>query len=293
MKNITCFGEILWDVFPNGEKIGGAPLNVAARLQSFNNNVSVISSVGNDKRGKATLEYLNSHGLNTNCLQIKENLETGVANVTLDQKGSASYEFSFPRAWDEIELTEESKNQVLNSNAFVYGTLVTRNATSRDTLYKLLELAKFKVYDVNLRPPYYSIDVIQHLMNAADFVKFNDDELFEIVKEMGSELASLEQNISFISEKTNTSCICVTKGRHGAVLYLNGQFYYNGGYRVKVVDTVGAGDSFLATLIGKLITQDSPQECLNYACAVGAIVAGSEGANPEINQEKIESFLTV
>lgn len=293
MKNITCFGEILWDVFPNGEKIGGAPLNVAARLQSFNNNVSVISSVGKDKRGEATLEYLNSHGLNTDYLQIKENLGTGVANVTLDEKGSASYEFSNPRAWDEIEFTEESKNQVLNSDAFVYGTLVTRNATSRDTLYKLLEFAKYKVYDVNLRPPYYSIEVIQHLMNAADFVKFNDDELFEIVKEMGSELASLEQNISFIAEKTNTSCICVTKGRHGAVLFLNGKFYYNSGYRIKVVDTVGAGDSFLATLIGKLLAQDSPQECLNYACAVGAIVAGSEGANPEINQEKIESFLVV
>jgi fructokinase len=128
-------------------------------------------------------------------------------------------------------------------------------------------------------------------MEKADFLKLNDDELFEISKKLGSKYNSIEQNVKFISEATNTKSVCVTKGRHGALLLSEGKLYYNSGYQIKVVDTVGAGDSFLASLISKLLNGESPQEAIDYACAVGALVAQSEGANPVITPEDIDGFV--
>ncbi|MEN3324769.1 carbohydrate kinase [Mariniflexile soesokkakense] len=291
MANITCFGEVLWDVFPTHKKIGGAPLNVAARLQGFGNAVSMVSRIGEDKRGNRILDFFKSKGVNTDGIQIDKNYKTGKVKVMLNDKGSASYDIMFPRAWDKIELTDATRSIVEESDAFVFGSLVARDDMSRDTLYELLKLAKYKIFDINLRPPYYSSDVLNYLMNQANFIKFNDDEIFEISGMFDSKSPSLEQTIQIIAEQTNTKTICVTKGKHGAVLFVDGKFYYNSGYHINVIDTVGAGDSFLASLISKLLNSDNPQESINYACAVGAIVASREGANPEIKEEEINKMI--
>ncbi len=291
MINVVCFGEVLWDIFPQHSKIGGAPLNVATRLQSFNNKVAIISRVGKDTLGDGIVAFLKEKEVNIQGVQTDTNYETGSVNVMLNDKGSASYDIIFPRAWDKIELEQQSIDLVKKSEVFIYGSLASRNDTTRETLYALLKMAKYKVFDINLRPPYYSIEVLTYLMNAANFIKFNDEEIFEIAKELKSETNSLEQTILFIAKKTNTKNICVTKGRHGAILYFNGTFYYNSGYQITVVDTVGAGDSFLATIINALQKNKSPQEALNTACAVGAIVASKEGANPVITNQELEIML--
>lgn len=291
MKKIVCFGEVLWDIFPTHKKIGGAPLNVALRLNSLTNNVSIISKIGDDENGELIKKYIDEQDVNTNNLQVDDALQTGEVKVMLNSKGSATYDIQFPRAWDNILLTTKSKEIVKSSDAFIYGSLVARDTTSRDTLYNLLKLAKFKIFDVNLRSPYYTNEVLNYLMKEASFIKFNDDEIFEIGNALQSKADSLEQNIKFIAEHTQTNSICVTKGRHGAILYYNNTFYYNSGYQIDVVDTVGAGDSFLATLINKLLKENNPQNAIDYACAVGALVAGSEGANPTIKTEDIEKFM--
>jgi len=291
MANITCFGEVLWDVFPTHKKIGGAPLNVAVRLQSLDNNVYMITRVGADINGEKIKDFIKSNNVNKVALQVDQELKTGKVKVLLDDNGCASYDIMFPRAWDEIELTKNAKKIVEVSDAFVYGSLVARNEVSRHTLYELLKIAKYKIFDVNLRAPYYKIEDLNYLMKEASFIKFNDDEIFEIADSLEFRTKSLEETIRFIAENTNTKSICVTKGDAGAILYYNDIFYYNVGYKVKVVDTVGAGDSFLASLINKLLKEVAPQEALNFACAVGAIVAGSEGANPEINEDDILDFM--
>ena len=291
MKNIVCFGEVLWDVFPTHKKIGGAPLNVALRLKSLDNNVSIISRIGDGKKGRKIKKHLVKQGVNVDNLQTDPKLKTGKVKVMLNAKGSASYDIMFPRAWDKVELTEINKSITKRADAFIYGSLVARDDTSRDTLYALLKLAKYKIFDINLRAPYYTKAILNHLMNEADFIKFNDEEIFEIGEALNSQTHSLEQNITFLADQTNTKTICVTKGRHGAILYYNGTFYYNSGYQIEVVDTVGAGDSFLATLISKLLKGDNPQEAIDYACAIGALVAGSEGANPKFSTEDINAFI--
>jgi fructokinase len=128
-------------------------------------------------------------------------------------------------------------------------------------------------------------------MLKADFIKLNDEELWEISRKLESPYNSFEQNIKFIAEMTNTKQVCVTKGAFGAVLYYHDKFFYNSGYFIKVVDTVGAGDSFLATLTVRLLKGKSPQKSLNYACAIGALVAGQEGANPKLSDLEVRKYM--
>lgn len=291
MNKFVCFGEVLWDVFPNEKKIGGAPLNVASRLNSFSNEVTMISAIGKDELGKLIIDYLETQHLSTANIQVLNDFETGKVSVTLNKKGAASYVIEHPKAWDKIQFTTEALEKVKNSDAFVFGSLVTRDVISRETLYQYLKAASYKIFDVNIRKPFYDIKTLSDLMLKADFIKFNDEELYEIAEDLGSPYNNLEQNLHFMSSKTATKRICVTKGEHGAVLLFNDKLYYNSGYLVDVVDTVGSGDSFLATLIHNLTANVTPQKALDLACAVGALVASNKGANAIITKESIDSFM--
>ncbi|MDB2606717.1 carbohydrate kinase [Zobellia sp.] len=291
MKNIACFGEVLWDTFPDHKKIGGAPLNVAIRLKSLGHTISIISRIGQDLDGNEIYDFVKEKDININGIQVDDTLKTGIVNVVLNESGSASYDIPSPRAWDNIQVSPISRSITKSADAFIFGSLITRNNASKETLYVLLKLAKYKIFDVNLRAPYYAKDILVALMNKADFIKFNDDELFEISAMLGQESGPLEEIIQFIAGQTNTKTICVTKGKHGAVLFVNGKFYFNSGYYVTVVDTVGAGDTFLASLISKLLNEETPQKSINYACALGALVASKSGANPSISNHEIEQMM--
>jgi len=284
---IICFGEVLWDVFPTHKKIGGAPLNVAIRLKSLGNDVSVISRVGKDDLGDSLLKFIKEKDISIQYIQIDDELKTGKVDVLIDKNGSATYDIMFPRAWDNINITNSDKALMASSDAFIFGSLIARSETSKRTLVSLIKLASYKIFDVNLRAPHYTMDLIVEFMNLADFIKFNDEELLEISNYLGSKHNSIEKNIKFISELTHTKNICVTKGKDGAILLFNGGLYHNDGYPANVVDTVGAGDSFLATLINFLLKKEDSQKAINMACAIGAIVAENEGANPEITSNSI------
>lgn len=293
MLSVVSFGEILWDLFPTHKKIGGAPLNVALRMNSLGAQTTIISRVGLDPDGKEIMDFINNQDIATDLIQVGEEYKTGAVHVMINEKGNASYDILYPSAWDKIVQTQLMEDIISEADAFVFGSLICRDEVSRTTLYNLLDKAKYKVLDANLRAPYYTADVLNELMLKADFIKLNDEELYEISQQLESPYNSFEQNIKFIAEKTNTKHVCVTKGAFGAVLYYNDKFYYNSGYFIKVVDTVGAGDSFLASLIVRLLRGKSPQKSLNYACAVGALVAGHEGANPKISDKEIAKFMKV
>ncbi len=292
MKSIICFGEVLWDVLPGGKKLGGAPLNVSLRAQSFGNKALMISSIGRDSSGEELLEEIKVHGGSLEHIQESEKFPTSEVLVALDAHGTASYEIKMPCAWDSIVLLERDLEAVKKADALIFGSLVARSQVSRDTLFALLEQARYKVFDVNLRPPHYTPERIVSLMKAADFVKFNDEELYEICAYLGFQDKSLEKCIHFMSERTGTDLICVTLGKDGAVLFQDHAFYYNPGYKVTVADTVGAGDSFLGSMISELLNDSHPQEAIDFACAVGSIVASKNGANPEVSPSEIEAMMS-
>ncbi len=286
---VCCFGEVLWDVFPDGKQIGGAPLNVALRLSSFGVDTSILSAVGKDELGDEALTYIKERGLDISYIQRNE-LPTGNVPVVLDKKGSATYTIAKPVAWDNISYDEYTHNKIISVEVFIYGSLACRSELSRATLHTYLDMASgsFKVFDINLRAPHYEKEVLFNLMRKADLIKFNDEELPLICAMESKAFDTIEDQISFISDVTNTPSICVTLGHKGALLYQNGSFYRHTGYQVTVADTVGAGDSFLAGLIFQLLDKQTPEKALDFACAIGALVASKTGANEAISVDEIE-----
>lgn len=285
-----CFGEVLWDVLPDERIAGGAPMNVAIRLQSLGIQARIISKIGIDPSGKELLQFLQSKGLNTQMIQTDKQLNTGEVHVQINEKGQASYNIIYPSAWDTIKASNSNLQTVAKADALVFGSLACRDTTSRNTLFGLLKVARFKVFDVNLRAPFYSIPLLSELMEQADLIKLNDDELFEITQALGFE-GNEKERIQFLGNYTHTENICITRGDCGAIIWTNKVFYEHQGYKVNVADTIGAGDSFLAGLLSQLIHKQAPDKALAFGCALGALVASHKGANPTINEDDIKALL--
>lgn len=284
---ISSFGEVLWDDFPSGKVLGGAPLNILIRLGGLGAECSIISRKGNDEDGERLLNLIEAKNVAVDLIQTDHEHATSLVKVILQPDGSASYDIVYPCAWDKITVTEEALLRVAESDAFVFGSLSTRDPVSRETLSELLPAARFRVFDVNLRKPHYDTERVRGLMKQSDLVKLNDDELYELAEAFGSPYRSLEQNMRYLAGHTGTPHLCVTLGAHGAVYLNNGRFHAHHGYRIKVADTVGSGDSFLAGFIFKLLSGSPPEEILAFACAMGALNASLHGATPDLPYDGI------
>ena len=292
MKEIiqaVCFGEVLWDNFGEEKKMGGAPLNLSIRLNSLGIKTSIISQVGNDSFGNE-LKFLIEKKITTQLISTTDYFPTSEVKVIVNKKGEAKYDITYPCAWDKIKDIKLYQDAVKKSNMLIFGSLATRDEVSRKTLFNLINLSKFNVFDVNLRPPHFSYTTLINLMKKSDFIKFNEEELEIISKKLGSNFNSINDNIEYISKKTKTKMICVSKGENGAVLFINNKYYYQSGFKVKVIDTVGSGDSFLATILEGLISKKPHDVVLKKACAIGAIVASKKGANPIIKDDEIKKL---
>ncbi|MCX2743887.1 PfkB family carbohydrate kinase [Mangrovivirga sp. M17] len=288
---VVTFGEVLWDVFEGNKKIGGAPLNVALTMQSLGADVSIISGIGSDHNGEELLNIIHQD-INVDHIQKNKNLATSTVDVQLDENKQATYIIHQPVAWDEIMFSEKLKNVVDGCDIFIFGSLSSRSEMSSKTLIRLLDNDAFNVLDINLRAPHYTSETLLGLTNAADFVKFNDKEIEEVIKLVyGQPFEGIEEAMKYISLNSGVDKICVTRGDKGAVLYSDGDFFYNPGYNVEVVDTVGAGDSFLGALVLKIYEGEDPQKALDFASAMGAYVCSKQGANPEYNENDIEEIM--
>ena len=281
MNKILCFGEILWDAFGDEKVAGGAPMNVARHLVQQGANVSFASRVGGDGSGDGLVDFLKGNGLYSDLIQEDAALPTCEVTVHLDEGGHATYIIPQPVSWDNIQPDSKLDLAAKKASAIVYGSLACRDTTTRDTLLNLLaQTTALKVFDVNLRPPHYTLSTIKTLAAKADVIKMNDDEAVLLMP--GD--AGLKETIIEFQKKYLAQTICVTRGGDGAIVWHDGEFYEHPGYKVQVVDTVGAGDSFLATFINGLLKKHPMPKILDKACAVGAFVAGSRGANPKYDE---------
>jgi len=284
-KIVVAIGEILWDVFPEGKKAGGSSMNVALNLHKQNINSLFISAVGEDENGQELLSFLSSKNHPTNLIQKDSNLPTSTVEVKLDQQHQATYTIVEPVAWDAIELTQEAILAVTNADAFVYCSLTCRNEKSKNTILSLLKQAKLKIFDINLRPPFYTIDTLKALLSEADILKVNEHELVYLRDELLLTGNTDEQLLKQLSNLFAIKIICLTVGEKGAYVLESGKLHYHKGYQVKVADTVGAGDSFLATFISSYLQGFPIDTILDRACKVGAFVASRVGANPDYGNE--------
>lgn len=297
---ICCFGEVLWDMLPSGKLPGGAPMNVATHLQNLGIPAKMISRVGKDELGAEIKAFLESKNCTTEWIQEDETLNTGWVKVQLSEKNEATYTIVHPVAWDFIQANDTVQQLVNQASALVFGTLASRDDTSYQTLLSILknlpqETQVLKVFDINLRPPHYSQSLIEEFLQYADIVKLNEDEL-KIVAKWYDIVGDEEKQLREISQKFDLKTLIVTKGGDGAILLRlendgKKHFYQQSGYKVVVADTIGSGDSFLAGFLKNILNGKSSEYALNFACAIGAVVASHSGANPAISEADIEEVM--
>ncbi len=250
--------------------------------------MEIISAVGEDVLGDELSAFLASQQL---ASHIQRNAyPTGTVAVSLDTQGVAQYTITGPVAWDAVEAGPKQLEVLSNAQALVYGSLAAREEQSFQSLLGIIAAAAFKIFDVNLRPPHYSIARLKQLMVPADLIKFNEEEILEISAALGSNSTSLQTNMEFIAAHTQTPTICVTRGGEGAIVLHNNTWYTHGGYPITVADTVGAGDAFLAAFVAGFLQTNTLQKTLDHACAMGALVACKEGANPKITTAEIAAL---
>jgi fructokinase len=283
-KTVTSIGEILWDVFPSGKKAGGSSMNVALHLHKQGLKSKFISAVGHDDLGKELTDFLIEQNFEADLVQLSK-LPTSTVEVKLDESHQATYTIIEPVAWDDIELTAEAINAVEQADAFVYCSLTCRNDKSKHTILTLLNHAKLKVFDINLRPPFYTIETLKALLKEADILKVNEHEIVYLKDELALSGNTDEQLLKQLSHLFNIEIICLTQGEKGASVLKDRRLYKHKGYSVKVADTVGAGDSFLATFIASHLNGYPMDTVLDRACKVGAFVASQIGANPDYGDE--------
>ncbi|MDF9800173.1 fructokinase [Catalinimonas alkaloidigena] len=291
-KSVLCFGEMLFDIFPDGRLPGGAPMNVALHLQQHQIPTHFVSRLGEDEEGEALLRYLDERGLSTQWIQKDEKYPSGKVYADVSKSEDVSYEIVYPSAWDFIETTDALKDAAKSSEVFLYGSLAARGETSRATLLELLSLARTKVFDVNLRKPFYDAELIQLLLEQANIVKLNDEELSLLVQwYLGKEASEMhDDDIFHLAEKFSLETVCVTQGSKGASLLSDGILHFQKGYQVSVADTVGSGDAFLGAFLSQMLNNKSAQECLQYGCAAGAYVASQKGATPKVNTQIVRDY---
>ena len=289
--SVVCFGEVLWDMLPSGKVAGGAPMNVAFHARNLGLDASLVSRVGRDALGDELLAFLSNKKVPLRLVQRDTQQPTSTVQVKLDKAGHASYEIVAPVAWDFIEREERAVSAVRLSQAFVFGSLVARSATSRRTLISLLEQAPLKVFDVNLRPPHYSRALLETLLAKADIVKMNEEELATISRWYGDENEEAAQ-MKLLLEQFNLTSLLLTKGSDGAA-FRGEQVPYitQPAFAVQVKDTVGSGDSFLAAFLSKFLKGQPISEALQFAAATGALVATRSGGTPELTEGDIEAFI--
>lgn len=276
-KPVVCFGEMLWDILPDKALPGGAVMNVAYHLHRLGNAVTLISRVGNDEKGTQLLDLLSGYGLPITHVQIDPEHETGIVYADMSDPHAVKYTIVHPVAWDYIAPDAGIK---VNDSYFIFGSLCSRDKVSRNTLKQLLTKAGTKVLDINLRAPHYTKEYIEWLLTQCDILKLNEDELTLILSWYYKDI-DLDTGLQLLANRFSIPVIVVTKGADGAMLLMNGLLYSVDGIAVKVADTIGSGDAFLAGFLHAYRQGKTPNACLGFANALGALVASYPGGCPD------------
>jgi len=257
---VVSIGEVVWDIFADHQVLGGAPLNVAYHLSTLYIATRMISRVGTDALGYTTLEKIASLGLATAGIQQDKEQTTGRVMVTVDAHNEPSFDIVAPAAWDFID--SEAAGQAAGAEPFllVFGTLAQRAQASRNAIRALWQKAAVRCYDVNLRPPFTTRELVLESLTAADVVKMNEKEIAIIADWTDTGAADSAQTARNLLDRYRLQAVLVTEGAKGAWLVCPEGHFSHPGFPVEVADTVGAGDAFFATFIeGFLIKRPWPE----------------------------------
>ena len=285
---VVGMGEALWDVLPEGKKIGGAPANFAYHVSQFGLPSCVVSAIGDDALGKEIIENFTSKGLDQ--LIAKVPYPTGTVQVEIDQTGIPLYDIKENVAWDNIPYTEHLDALAKRTKAVCFGSLAQRNVVSRETINHFLDTMpkdddSLIVFDVNLRQGFYNKEILCKSMQNCNILKINDEELITVSRMFGYPGIDLQDKCWILLGKYNLKMLILTCGINGSYVFTPGNVSLQPTPKVEVADTVGAGDSFTAAFIASILKGKSVTEAHSIAVKTSAFVCTQKGAMPILPPE--------
>lgn len=287
-KIVVGMGEALWDVLPEGKKIGGAPANFAYHVSQFGLPSCVVSAIGDDTLGKEIIENFTSKGLDQLIAEVP--YPTGTVQVEIDQTGIPLYDIKENVAWDNIPYTEHLDALAKRTKAVCFGSLAQRNVVSRNTINHFLDTMpkdddSLIVFDVNLRQGFYNKEILCKSMQNCNILKINDEELITVNRMFGYPGIDLQDKCWILLGKYNLKMLILTCGINGSYVFTPGNVSFQPTPKVEVADTVGAGDSFTAAFIASILKGKSVTEAHTIAVKTSAFVCTQKGAMPVLPPE--------
>lgn len=281
---VVGLGEVLWDIFPDKTRMGGAPANYACAVAALTNcaDVSMVAGVGNDELGQQAVRELQQRNIFTNGLQLRPN-PTGQVNVRLNKVGNAEYTFAADTAWDDLQWSDSLQQLAQDTDVVCFGTLGQRSPVSSATIQSFVENVPdsgLKIFDVNLRPPFFNDEIIRQSLSLANVLKLNEEEL-PLVAQLSGVTGSQNELLRQIADAWQLDTIALTLGAEGAVLLHDNKVVSNPGVPTAIADTVGAGDSFTAALTIGFLNHWAIEKIGERATRVAAYVCSQSGATPD------------
>jgi fructokinase len=293
---IVAFGEILWDVFDDSRRLGGAPLNFSLHASRMGHEAALVSAVGDDDLGVSARAALQRLGIDSPFVQTTGRYPTGTAEVQLGEDGQVRFRIHRPAAFDDVHLTPDELGRLVawNPEWLYFGTLSSMTGNSRTLLARLAESLPQarRVYDINLRKDSYTPELVAELIARANIVKLNQDEMLALGEMFALPTSGIEQFCRSGAARYGWEAVAVTLGERGSGVWVDGDYTEAEGVRVAVTDTVGAGDAFTAALVHGLSLGWPPHDIAEYANRVGALIASRPGGTPEWSPAEIEQMRT-
>ena len=292
MNNVIVgMGEALWDVLPDGKKIGGAPANFAYHISQFGLNSCIVSAIGDDKLGDEILSNFDQKKLNYQIERVP--YRTGTVQVVLDEAGVPCYDIKEGVAWDNIPFTPALEKLARRTRAVCFGSLAQRSFVSRETINRFLDTmpdgeGQYKIFDINLRQGFYTKDIVCNSMQKCNILKINDEELVALSRMFEWPGIDLEDKCWILLAKFNLRMLILTCGINGSYVFTPGEISFVETPKVDVADTVGAGDSFTAAFVASILKGKSVPDAHRIAVRVSAFVCTQNGAMPELPKELTE-----
>ena len=291
-KVIVGLGEALWDCLPEGSKLGGAPANFAYHASQFGYDAYAVSAIGNDALGEQTLKAFDDKQLK--YVMPRVDFPTGTVQVQLDDEGVPTYDIKQDVAWDNIPFTPEIEAVAKHCQCVCFGSLAQRSSVSRETIHRFLDTTPMeclKIFDINLRQNFYSKEIIQDSLKACDILKINDEELVTIGRIFGYPGLDIENKCWLILGKYNLKMLVLTCGTNGSYVFAPGVKSFQPTPKVKVADTVGAGDSFTGSFAAAILSGMPVQLAHELAVQVSAYVCTQPGAMPKLPEEIVRKVI--
>jgi fructokinase len=293
-KKIVAFGEVVWDILPNGKTLGGTPSNFVFRCNALGEEGHLLSRVGNDELGQEALIKLEELGISNRNVQSDSEFKTGTVEISLDANNEAKYNVTPDVAFDHIEFSAEALTLVRKADCLLFGLLPQRFGLSKNTLRELIKESpdSLHFFDLKLFEHFFSKKVVERLLKAAHIVRIKEKEIDFLANELQFTVQNTEEFVKQLCSKYKIDLILVTRGRNGVLAYhIKEGFFYDAGYKIEYVDSVGSGMAFAAGFLHFYLNGKPMDEALKFGNAVGALNASKQGATEPFSIDDVRAFM--